>query len=140
MIEKLEGSQGCFVCDTTNTNPRSLKLAIYWDSERRKTIIRLTPDSSHCGYEGIVHGGIIASIFDDAMAWAVKKETGIWAVTATFEIRYRQPVKIGEEYTFYGKIDSVLGKRIRTSALLKNSTGQEAASASALFISMEPNS
>ena len=68
-----------------------------------------------------------------------KERTGIWAVTATFEIRYRQPVKIGEEYTFYGKIDSVLGKRIRTSALLKIVPVKSSQRFSS-FISMGPDS
>lgn len=134
MLEKLEGSHGCFVCDTSGTNPRSLMLEIYWDEERHNTVISFTPDISHCGYEGVVHGGIIASIFDDSMAWAIKKEIGSWAVTATFEIRYKMPVKVGETYTFQGKIETARGKKICTSAMVKDCDEKILATASALFI------
>ncbi|HOP52582.1 MAG TPA: PaaI family thioesterase, partial [Synergistales bacterium] len=72
-MEKLEGSRGCFVCDRSGTNPRSLGVTLFWNDDEQQTVIPFTPDDSWCGYEGIVHGGILTALCDDAMAWSAKK-------------------------------------------------------------------
>jgi len=55
-----------------------------------------TPSDLHAGYEGLVHGGILAALIDDAMAnvWAAN---GREAVTAKIEVRFRQEAKPGEK-------------------------------------------
>ena len=52
-----------------------------------------TCTSKHQGYDGIVHGGIIASIIDASMAQCCMGH-GIAAYTANLTIRYRAPLKI----------------------------------------------
>ncbi len=50
------------------------------------------------GYEGLVHGGIISALVDDALAniWAVR---GQEAVTAKLEVRFRREVRPGDRLT-----------------------------------------
>jgi len=54
-----------------------------------------TPSDLHVGYEGLVHGGIIAALVDDALAnvWFVR---GQEALTARIEVRFRRGVRPGE--------------------------------------------
>ncbi|HDQ92862.1 MAG TPA: PaaI family thioesterase, partial [Synergistetes bacterium] len=59
---KLEGSGGCFVCDRSGTNPRSLGVTIYWDEDENRTIIPFTPQADWCGYKDVVHGGILTAL------------------------------------------------------------------------------
>ena len=75
-MEELPGSNGCFVCDAAEKNPRSLRLKIFWDEESKQTVIPFTADPSWSGFEGYTHGGILTAICDDAMAWAARKGTG----------------------------------------------------------------
>ena len=133
-MEKLPRSKGCFVCGTPEENSRSLGVDIFWNSEEKKTEISISPDSTWCGYEGVVHGGIIASVFDDAMAWAVKQETGSWAVTGEMSVRYLRPVKAGAAYRVEGRVEKKSGRRITASAVMMEDGGRKAAEASALFI------
>ena len=135
-MEHLPRSKGCFVCGSAGDNPRSLALDILWNEEEGNTEIALSPDSSWCGYEGIVHGGIIASVFDDAMAWAVKKEIGTWAMTGEMSIRYLRPVKSGKAYVVKGKVDKRIGRRINASGVLTDDEGKKMAEATALFLRM----
>jgi len=51
-------------------------------------------DDRYQSYPGIVHGGIIATVLDCAMTNCLLME-GIPAVTATMQIEYRLPVRVG---------------------------------------------
>jgi hypothetical protein len=48
------------------------------------------------GYEGLLHGGLIASLLDGVMTNCLFAQ-GIVAVTAELKVRYREPVLIGSE-------------------------------------------
>jgi uncharacterized protein (TIGR00369 family) len=81
----------CFVC--SQSNPIGLQLKF----ERSDGVVRaqFIPSEWHEGWAGIIHGGILASVLDEAMAYAMFWD-GIEAVTAKMEIRYRAAVKKGD--------------------------------------------
>lgn len=133
-LEKLAGSKGCFVCGNRKDNPMGLGLTIYWDSEAKTTVIPFEPAQGWCGYEGVVHGGILAAIGDDAMAWAAQHQESIWAVTARMETRYRRPVKLGQSYTARGEVISRKGRRIETRAVLEDPQGKTCVEYSGHFV------
>ena len=137
-MEKLPRSKGCFVCGNSDDNPRSLGLTIFWNDEEQRTEILILPDNTWCGYEGVVHGGIIASVFDDAMAWAIRKESGSWAVTGEMSIRYLRPVLADARYVVEGRVEKMSGRRIAATALMKDEKGKKVAEANALFIKITP--
>lgn len=133
-MELLPGSPGCFVCDNDESNSRSLHLKLFWNEEEKMVYIPFTADKSWCGYSGVVHGGVLASIFDDAMAWAVRKESGEWGVTADFHIRYRKPVLADKNYTVKGKLENQRGRKFKTSAQILDTESNVLAEADALFV------
>jgi uncharacterized protein (TIGR00369 family) len=47
------------------------------------------------GYDGIVHGGILAAVLDDAMANLLYRR-GHHALTARMEVRYHAPARPGD--------------------------------------------
>src|SRR3970282_925085 len=81
----------CFVCG--RDNPIGLKLRFAREGEGVRA--EFTPSDLHVGYEGLVHGGILAALIDDALAniWFTK---GLEAVTARIEVRFRKEVRPGE--------------------------------------------
>ena len=46
--------------------------------------------------EGIMHGGIISTLLDEAMAYAAGKVFGVPAATAELTLRFISPLNIGE--------------------------------------------
>ena len=136
-LEKLKGSRGCFVCDKTGTNTRSLGVTLFWDEDENKTVIHFTPDPSWCGYEGIVHGGIITALCDDVMAWSARQASGEWAVTASISLRFLRPVESGKIYTASGSASVVEGKKIHTEARIINEAGKICADAKAVFVAVK---
>lgn len=45
------------------------------------------------GWEGIAHGGIIATILDEVMAWALV-EHDLWGLTARMSLEFRRPLPV----------------------------------------------
>jgi uncharacterized protein (TIGR00369 family) len=84
-------ASNCFVCGPDN--PIGLKLRFVPAGEGIRA--EFTPSDLHVGYEGLVHGGILAALIDDALAnvWFVR---GQEAVTAKIEVRFRREARPGE--------------------------------------------
>lgn len=51
--------------------------------------------SAHQGHPGLVHGGVLATLMDGAMAVCMHRR-GLHAVTAELAIRYHKPVEVGQ--------------------------------------------
>jgi len=138
--EQLPGFDGCFVCDPSGLNPRSLALRFAWDDEQERIETSFTPAKDWCGFGGVVHGGILTAIADDSMAWAAHQATGKWGVTANLTIRFLRPVYEGEEYTAYGRTVEVNGKKVKTGARIVDKSGKTCADIKALFVVMPDRS
>ena len=89
----------CFGCGVDN--PIGLQIQFQMIDER--CIGRFTPDENHVGYENTVHGGIIFSALDDVMANVLYLQD-MKAHTARCEIRYRQPLEVGQTIKLSGWI------------------------------------
>ncbi|MCX7837409.1 MAG: PaaI family thioesterase, partial [candidate division WOR-3 bacterium] len=61
------------------------------------------PKKEFEGYQDIIHGGIVATLLDEMIAWACRKK-GYNAVTAELQIRYKKPMVLNKKYYAYGKI------------------------------------
>ncbi len=87
----MRAASQCFVCGAQNPTGLQLQFAPHGAGVQAE----FTPSRWHVGYEGVVHGGILAALIDDAMAniWFVRGEE---ALTAKLEIRFRQVARPGE--------------------------------------------
>lgn len=89
----------CFVCGPDN--PLGLRLSFRMDGDVCRA--EFTPGPFHCGYENLVHGGMVYSALDDVMAnWLFLQ--GIRGHTARCEIRYREPVELGDVLLLEGRL------------------------------------
>ncbi len=81
----------CFGCG--QNNPIGMKLHFVKDGETIRA--EFTPDKMHQGWPGLLHGGILGTLLDEAMS-NIAYATGNTCLTASIEIRLRQPVKVEE--------------------------------------------
>jgi uncharacterized protein (TIGR00369 family) len=88
-IEK-EGEM-CFACG--QKNPIGLKLRFAWDG--RVARAEFIPNKLHQGWVGLVHGGIITCLLDEAMSYAALF-SGANSLTAKMQTRFRRPLQIDE--------------------------------------------
>lgn len=77
----------CFVCSPHN--PTGLHLQFRQEDGVIRT--EFVPGTWHEGWQGVVHGGILAAVLDEAMAYALFFR-GVKGVTAKMEVRYRAPI------------------------------------------------
>ncbi|MEO6578181.1 MAG: PaaI family thioesterase [Candidatus Limnocylindria bacterium] len=90
----------CFACGADN--PIGMRLHIELGEGTARASWRAGDD--YVGWSDKVHGGIIATLLDEVMAWAPSSFDS-WAVTAEMSIRYRSPAMPGEELNATGRVD-----------------------------------
>ncbi len=95
------GNGDCFVCG--QKNDVGLKLVFKTDSKKQSAECLTLITEKYCGWSGLVHGGIIASIVDDAMAHACKS-IGLKCVTAELNLRYKKPVPVNREIRVVARV------------------------------------
>lgn len=83
--------QRCFVCGLGN--PIGLQARFYDEAEQ--VVSEVTPCADHRGYPGLVHGGVLTALLDEAMSRAAYR-LGHWTYSAKIEIRFRRHVALGE--------------------------------------------
>lgn len=56
------------------------------------------------GHAGIVHGGVLSTLLDEAMSVCLFRRE-IFALTAEFTLRYKLPVPVGEEIELAARVE-----------------------------------
>jgi len=92
-----------------------------------------TFDSLKQGPSGIVHGGALAAVLDEAMTAAVFT-AGYPSFTANLILDYRAAVLVGTSVTIQGKVDLIDRRKLYTIARVVLADGTLAVEAKALFI------
>ena len=82
----------CFACG--GHNPIGMRLHIEIGDGYARTA--WTVGDHYVGWSDKAHGGIIATLLDEVMAWAPSSYDS-WAVTAEMTVRFRSPAVPGEE-------------------------------------------
>ena len=80
----LPNSDWCFVCG--EDNHAGLQTQFYIEDGKVKS--RITPQAHHCGFKGVLHGGVVASILDECMGWSAAVSIARMCVTGELTIRY----------------------------------------------------
>ncbi len=98
----------CFGCAPHNT--KGLKLR-FWLTEEGCESYHAIP-KEYCGFTGLVHGGIIATILDEVAAWTIITQFFRIGITAQAKVKYLKPVPTEEELIIKGNIREQTGKQI----------------------------
>ena len=85
---KVEYYGYCWICGEKNPGGLQLKFDLNKDEETIQTSF-ISPET-YQGYDGIVHGGILSALLDEAMA-KLAFELGYNAVTAMLNVRFKRP-------------------------------------------------
>jgi acyl-coenzyme A thioesterase PaaI-like protein len=112
-MKDLRDNQRCYVCG--KDNPAGLHVDFEIDKISRTIIGRFTPRPEHEGWVGIVHGGIVATLLDEAMV-KLAAHLGIPAVSAELTVKFKAPAAPGEELVVSGKIVKEANRLIETEA------------------------
>jgi len=97
----------CFGCSPMNT--AGLKMTFATDGE--SVISSLKVPEHLCGWNNLVHGGVIATILDEIMSWTAIHLLKKIILTKSVSIEFVKPVYIGKMLTAKGRVLEVKSKR-----------------------------
>jgi uncharacterized protein (TIGR00369 family) len=118
-MKQLQDNQRCYVCGKKNSSGLGVDFEI--DAEKRSIRASFTPADIHQGYVGIVHGGILSALLDEAMA-KLAFSLGIPVVTAEITVKFKSPAAPGEELSISGRLKSETHRLIEAEAIIEKGT------------------
>lgn len=113
-------------------NSSGLRISFRLEGEELRGSFR--PDSIYQGFDGIVHGGILASVLDDAMVNLLWLK-GTQLVSAVLKVRYYRMAKVGEELQIKTWLEKKRYGVYMTAGVLTDPEGHRIATAEARLMS-----
>jgi acyl-coenzyme A thioesterase PaaI-like protein len=131
-IESVRQSFGdrCFACGRKNDEGLHLD---DWGWEDGKVTAVFQPRPEHVGAGDTLHGGLAATVLDEAMVWAGILQERVLSVTGTLNLRFLRPLYVTDTIEAIGWVEERRGRRLRLSGRLE--TGDVvAAEANGLYL------
>ena len=125
----------CFVCGLDNRDGMRLKFIL--DEERQTFVCRFRLGKRYTGPPGHCHGGIIATILDDAMG-KVNKLHHVVALTREMTVEYIKPVPLYQPLRVEGREVKVRGRTHVNVAEILNEKNEVLARSKGIFIAIDP--
>lgn len=111
----------CFGCGGGNAH--GLRLSFELDREQRQVQGRFRIGAEFQGSQGILHGGIIALLLDEAMGKLTRLH-GVRAVTAELAVEYLRPIHAEEEIAIRAQETAQDGRNLHFAAEIQNDKGK----------------
>jgi uncharacterized protein (TIGR00369 family) len=125
----------CFACGPHN--PEGMHLKFTLDEERQTFVCNFRLGKRYTGPPGHCHGGIIATILDDAMG-KVNKLHQVVALTKEMTVEYLRPVPLHKPLRVEGREVSVNGRQHINMAEIFNEKDEVLARSRGTFIAINP--
>ena len=120
----------CFGCGPANASGLHLEFLLAEDG----SVVSLpTIADTFEGPHGYLHGGVIATLLDEAMSKAVRAR-GLMAMTRQMEVDYLRPVPSAMPIRIEGHMVRSEGRKHWAEARILNSKGSTLATAKGLFV------
>ncbi len=120
----------CFVCG--KENPQGLHLSFRHPELGRAETECLIPEH-FSGWEHLTHVGLLATLLDEAMAYACLSLQGN-AVTAELTVRFLKPVEVGQLVRVTGRVVETRRRVVNTEGEILGPDGQAVARGQARFL------
>lgn len=124
----------CFGCG--QANPDGLRLRFELGPTGRSFVCRFQLGPKWVGPPGHAHGGVIATILDEAMGKANKLRQVI-ALTREMTVEYLRPVPLRQWLTVEGRTRAVRGRAQHNVAEIRNENGEVLARSRGKFIAID---
>lgn len=128
-----ERASHCFACGPDN--PQGLHLTFVIDPVRITTTAHLQLTRLHEGPPGYIHGGIIATLMDEAMS-KLNRPLNVLAMTRHMEVDYLRPAPLHQPLVLIGTHLSREGRKLFHTAELQLPDGTVLARSKGLFVAI----
>jgi uncharacterized protein (TIGR00369 family) len=125
----------CFACGKNNAE--GMRLRFSYDEKSQRFISRFRLGRRYTGPPGHAHGGVIATILDEAMG-KVNKIHNVVALTSDITVQYLKPVPLNKPLRVEGHGMSVRGRHHINAAEILNERGEVLARSRGTFVAIDP--
>lgn len=125
----------CFACG--KDNPAGMHLKFTLDRERKRSTCHFRLTQRYTGPPGYCHGGIIATILDDAMS-KLNKLHDVIAATSKMTVEYLRPVPLRRPLRVQSHEVSKRGRRLTRIAEIFDEKGTLLARSRGVFVIIDP--
>lgn len=123
-------SEGCYVCGIKN--PLGLKLKFH--VEENKVVGEFCATENHQGYKGVVHGGVLCTLLDEAMGWAPTLRTQRMTVSAELNFRFLKSAPIGKKLIITTQVEEIHRRLYKSTGQISDEEGTVYVTGSGKFI------
>jgi acyl-coenzyme A thioesterase PaaI-like protein len=117
-------------------NALGLHLSLFVDPATGIVHVDFSPRAENIGFEGIAHGGMLATVFDEAMVWAATWNLKRFCVCGELSVRFRRPATVGEPFHLEAKVEMSRPKFVQTAATLRTPDHNIVAAALGKYVPM----
>ena len=135
MLE-LPHTAGCVVCG--KDNPHGLQLSLHVDPDSGTITTRYFSQQQHIGFIGIIHGGVLATILDEAMVWAATWAGKRFCVCGELQLRYRQAAPVGKTFLIEAKVQAIRSRLIETTGTVMAEDGRVYTTSTGKYVPVPP--
>jgi uncharacterized protein (TIGR00369 family) len=125
LVSSDAGFDGCFGCGSSNPVGLKLEFERVGDTVRS----RVSVSSDYAGYRAFAHGGVIATMLDEAMGWAMLHIAGHYGVTKHLNVSYRRPVFVDRPVVLSARVSAQEDSRVFLEARIEDERGRVLAAA-----------
>jgi uncharacterized protein (TIGR00369 family) len=133
---ELPHTRGCLVCG--HDNPHGLHLHLNVDEESGTVTCDFVPAIHHIGFEGIIHGGVLSTVLDEAMVWAATWSGKRFCVCGELNVRFRQSVAVGKPVRVMAKLSAVRSRLIETEGTITDLSGKILVESTGKYVPLSP--
>jgi len=126
----LPNSESCFACGESNV--AGLQLRFFVEDHRTKAIFK--PKPHHCGYPNVLHGGVVAALLDETMAWAANRAITRMTLTGELTVRYVKPVPGDRDIHAWAEVTKVNRRLVYAIGALHDANGETFARGEGRFL------
>ena len=92
----------CYGCG--KDNHLGLKLQFYREGE--SVVADFVPEKEHGGYGRVLHGGVTATLLDEAFGWALYTLKGRLGLTTELNVTYANKLECGRQLTLRATVET----------------------------------
>lgn len=122
----------CYACGAQNERG----LHMEFRREGGRAICDYTPCAYQQGYPGRMHGGLVTTLLDEAMGWAVY-DSASWGATARLSVRFRRPVRLDSPLRVESWVVRARSRLLELRAELRDPAGVLLAEAEGTFMKLD---
>ena len=131
---ELPHTPGCLACGPAN--PHGLHLTLMVDPQSGLVHVNFSARPEHIGFEGITHGGMMATVIDEAMVWAATWANKRFCVCGELSVRFRRAALIGEPLHLEARVEFSRPKLVQTMATVRSTDNNVVAAGEGKYVPM----